>query len=128
MAKEYLDKTGLAYFWSKVKAYVDSHSGGGDSLYTFTGTASGNSSLFYYNITVDDSSSYTDGELCKAKFNWGRANGQYCANHTSYYVYRVSATLIRYVVSFAGSVYPNSGDTLYAHTAMNISGTWAISH
>lgn len=29
MAKKYLDETGLAYFWSKIKAYVDSHSGGG---------------------------------------------------------------------------------------------------
>lgn len=28
MAKEYLDKTGLQYFWSKVKAYVDSSSSG----------------------------------------------------------------------------------------------------
>lgn len=28
MAKEYLDKTGLQYFWSKVKAYVDASSGG----------------------------------------------------------------------------------------------------
>lgn len=29
MAKKYLDEVGLAYFWGKVKAYVDSHSGGG---------------------------------------------------------------------------------------------------
>ena len=32
MAKEYLDKTGLAYFWQKIKDYVDSHSGGGLSI------------------------------------------------------------------------------------------------
>lgn len=25
----YLDNTGLAYFWNKIKAYVDAHSGGG---------------------------------------------------------------------------------------------------
>lgn len=29
MAKEYLDKDGLSYFWAKIKNYVDSHSGGG---------------------------------------------------------------------------------------------------
>lgn len=29
MAKEYLDKAGLTYFWTKVKAYIDTHSGGG---------------------------------------------------------------------------------------------------
>lgn len=28
MAKKYLDETGLSYFWSKVKAYIDAHSGG----------------------------------------------------------------------------------------------------
>ena len=29
MAKEYLDQTGLSYFWGKVKDYVDNNSGGG---------------------------------------------------------------------------------------------------
>ena len=29
MAKKYLDITGLAYFWVKVKAYIDNHGGGG---------------------------------------------------------------------------------------------------
>ena len=29
MPKEYLDKDGLEYFWSKVKNYVDTHGGGG---------------------------------------------------------------------------------------------------
>ena len=29
MAKEYLDKAGLAYFWSKIKAYGNAHWGGG---------------------------------------------------------------------------------------------------
>lgn len=29
MAKEYLDKDGLQYFWQKIKAYIDSHAGGG---------------------------------------------------------------------------------------------------
>lgn len=29
MSTEYLSKTGLAYFWQKIKAYVASHSGGG---------------------------------------------------------------------------------------------------
>ena len=29
MTKQYLDKSGLNYFWSKVKSYVDNHSGGG---------------------------------------------------------------------------------------------------
>lgn len=28
---KYLDETGLAYFWSKIKTYIDSHSGGGAS-------------------------------------------------------------------------------------------------
>lgn len=28
---KYLDETGLAYFWGKVKDYIDSHSGGGGS-------------------------------------------------------------------------------------------------
>lgn len=28
----YLDSTGLAYFWSKIKSYVDSHGGGGGSV------------------------------------------------------------------------------------------------
>ena len=27
----YLDKTGLTYFWGKIKDYVDSHSGGGEA-------------------------------------------------------------------------------------------------
>ena len=35
MAKEYLDKAGLAYFWSKVKSYADSHSGGGATALDF---------------------------------------------------------------------------------------------
>lgn len=34
MAKEYLDKAGLSYFWGKIKAYVDSHSAGGVTLDT----------------------------------------------------------------------------------------------
>lgn len=29
---KYLDDTGVAYLWSKIKAYVDSHSGGGSSV------------------------------------------------------------------------------------------------
>ena len=36
---KYLDNNGLAYFWQKVKAYVDAHSGGG-SKSTFYGTCS----------------------------------------------------------------------------------------
>lgn len=27
MSKQYLDKTGLSYFWGKIKAYVDAHGG-----------------------------------------------------------------------------------------------------
>lgn len=34
----FLDKTGLSYFWEKIKDYVDTSSGGG-SLTEFTGTA-----------------------------------------------------------------------------------------
>lgn len=41
MAVEYLDKTGLAYFWSKIKAYVDAHSGGGSAEWTLAGSATG---------------------------------------------------------------------------------------
>lgn len=29
MAKEYLDKNGLTYFWDKIKTYIDDHSAGG---------------------------------------------------------------------------------------------------
>ena len=100
---------------------------GEDTLYLFTGTASGSSVNWYYNITVTDSSAYLDTDLCKAKFMFGRANGQYCANHASYYVYRASSTVIRYVITFPTSVYPNSGDTLYAYIPLNIEGAWAIS-
>lgn len=32
MTTEYLDKTGLAYFWSKIKNYIDTNTGGGVSL------------------------------------------------------------------------------------------------
>lgn len=32
MATKYLDETGLAYLWTKIKAYVDDHSGGGAVL------------------------------------------------------------------------------------------------
>lgn len=31
MTKEYLDKSGLEYFWGKIKDYVDAHGGGGTS-------------------------------------------------------------------------------------------------
>ena len=31
MSKQYLDKTGLSYFWGKIKAYVDAHGGNVDS-------------------------------------------------------------------------------------------------
>ena len=34
MATEYLDKTGLAYFWSKIKNYIDIHSGADSRLIT----------------------------------------------------------------------------------------------
>lgn len=40
MATEYLDKNGLAYFWSKIKDYVDAHSGGASS-WTLAGSATG---------------------------------------------------------------------------------------
>ena len=33
---KYLDYNGLSYFWTKVKAYVDAHSGGGSSVPTGT--------------------------------------------------------------------------------------------
>ncbi len=32
MAKKYLDETGLAYFWSKIKSYIDASSGGSSLL------------------------------------------------------------------------------------------------
>lgn len=32
MAKQYLDKNGLLYFWQKVKAYIDQHSSGGATM------------------------------------------------------------------------------------------------
>ena len=41
MAKEYLDKAGLTYLWSKIKAYIDSHSGsGGGASYTLSKSGS----------------------------------------------------------------------------------------
>lgn len=47
----YLDSTGLAYFWSKVKNYVDSKAAGGPSTVTVSLTAAGwslNSDGYYY--------------------------------------------------------------------------------
>lgn len=35
MATKYLDSTGLAYFWSKIKAYGDTHWGGGSGVLDF---------------------------------------------------------------------------------------------
>ena len=32
MSKQYLDKTGLAYFWQKIKAYIATHGGGSTVL------------------------------------------------------------------------------------------------
>lgn len=32
MANKFLDDIGLAYFWSKIKNYVDSHSGSGSNV------------------------------------------------------------------------------------------------
>lgn len=48
MAKEYLDKTGLAYFWGKIKAYGDSHWGGGGTAGEDYVTAVGTTSSWNY--------------------------------------------------------------------------------
>lgn len=47
----YLDNSGLAYFWSKVKSYVDSKASGGPTTLTVSLTAAGwtlNSDGYYY--------------------------------------------------------------------------------
>lgn len=47
----YLDNAGLAYFWSKVKNYIDTKAGGGPTTITVSLTAAGwslNSDGYYY--------------------------------------------------------------------------------
>ena len=47
----YLDKNGLAYFWSKAKSYIDSKAGGGYQTATISLTAAGwslNADGYYY--------------------------------------------------------------------------------
>ena len=44
MAVKYLDETGLAYLWAKIKAYVDSHGGNGTSTPTANATSAFDSS------------------------------------------------------------------------------------
>lgn len=47
MAKAYLDKDGLTYLWSKIKDYVDTHSGGGTVGADYV-TDEGTSSSWHY--------------------------------------------------------------------------------
>lgn len=44
MAVKYLDETGLAYLWAKIKAYVDSHAGSGTPTPTANATSAFDSS------------------------------------------------------------------------------------
>lgn len=44
MAVKYLDETGLAYLWAKIKAYVDSHGGSGTPTPTANATSAFDSS------------------------------------------------------------------------------------
>lgn len=48
MSTKYLDSTGLAYFWDKIKDYVDSHGGGGGDI-----VESGTSGIWKYRKWTD---------------------------------------------------------------------------
>lgn len=58
MAKKYLDEVGLNYFWAKVKAYVDSQSGGGGS------------EADYVSSQGTQTVTYTDGANTGATATW----------------------------------------------------------
>lgn len=55
MAKSYLDKAGLTYFWQKVKNYIDTHSG------TSAETVSGKVILDIQTVSVQSSAGIAKG-------------------------------------------------------------------
>lgn len=62
MAQKYLDYSGLQYLWTKIKNYIDSHSGGGTSVADYI-VEQGTTGNWYYE-------KYNSG-ICKAWYNSG---------------------------------------------------------
>lgn len=60
MSKQYLDKTGLAYFWQKIKAYIATHGGGTDNYNDLSNKPSINS------VTLSGNKSASDLSLASA--------------------------------------------------------------
>lgn len=78
---KYLDNNGLAYFWGKVKAYVDSHGGGGGassiSEISQTYSTTGNTNTYAvsnYTHGTDTLQVYLNGLKLIKGVDWQLAN------------------------------------------------------
>ena len=55
---KYLDDTGLAYLWGKLKTYIDAHSGGGGSNVVITYDSTAETIYITTNVSNGDGVSY----------------------------------------------------------------------
>lgn len=92
----YLDNSGLAYFWSKVKSYVDSKTNGGHTTLTIGLTVSGwelNSDGYYYQTATASGVTADNTVIADTDNNYIKCTAQAAGSLTFKATAAVAATI-----------------------------------